>query len=780
MTRDKLIKAINYCLYGLVIAVPLIYFPTTFFPFNIIKVVLLQILIELMFALWIALALFYPEYRPRLTPLIAALGVFSAALLLSTFFGVDWRASLWSDEQRAFGVIGIMHLALLVLITSSLKNKIEWRKILLFSFAAATLVSLIGISQKLVYVPSQSVSSWLYIIFPIANSPNPLDRIGSTLSNSAFLAGYLLFGLFIGFWFLVGETRKHADRKANRRAKQFLWFLAAGEIVILAAIFLTQTLGALLGLGLGVLFLVAYYIIKGKGRVGQFSLRSIALACLAFLVILGSFVFFTRGDAFWDNVPGFSRISKASLKTPSIHDRLLVWNIALAAFKDYPFLGWGPENFRIAYDKHYNPEILNDSIGGTNWDKPHNTILEYLTDTGILGLLAYLLLWAAVIYCLLRIGKSGNDNHLGPVFGAMLISYFSQNLFVFDTVGTYLMFFVVLGFIDYQYQKTVLSAKEVRAAGSINDKNLKVVTLILILISLVPIYYSYAIFSGAQAEYWGVNYMLNRLPESSLLSFRQAVTIPTPYLNDIEQHFADAVRQAPGQGINLSAGTSLQNEIISYLRDAINRHPLNFYNYLTLAEFETAFYQSNPKYLDDAQAMLQKAINFSPERQQIYYPLAKIMVLKGDIKGAYDIFKHLVNLNPNAGEPHFYFGILAYEVGDIKTADAEIARAAELGRKPATSDEMVALANFVGDYDRNYPYAVELYKSALDYLSRAPQAQAQSVTNIRLKLAVAYYFNKDYDNSRQTFLDLEQQIDLKSLPIYPQLKPVLQELHLPQ
>lgn len=768
MVSDKLIKAINYCFYGVVILVPLIYFPTTFYPFNIVKVVVFQILVELAFALYLGLAIFHPAYRPKKTPLLIALGIFLAALLLSTFFGVDWRASLWSDEQRVFGVVGIMHLLLLFLVATSLRDKIDWRRIFLFSFGTAVLVSIVGISQKFIYALPKNTSPWLYIIYTTTSQPHPLDRIGSTFSNSSFLAGYLLFNLFLGSWLIKSRLWPAIKN----------WILWIGVIVILIAVFLTQTLGALFGLGLGVLFLLLYYVIKGKGRIGNFSVRSIALACLALTVILGIFVFYTRGYSFWNNIPGFSRVSGASFKSASIHDRLLAWNIALTAFKDHPLFGWGPENFRIAYDRHYNPEILTSSFVGTNFDKPHDVILEYLTDGGIIGLLSYILLWGAAAYCLFRIDKSGSNQYTGPIFGAMLLSYLGQNLFVFDTIGPYLMFFLALGFLDHKYKELALEKREVYTATSLSQRNFKIVVAVLVLLVLVPIYYNYEIFSAAASEYWGVNYMLNSLPESSLLSFKQATATPTPYLDDIEKNFADTVRQASGPGINLSVETDLQNEIIAGLKGVINRHPLNFYNSLTLAEFEAAFYQSNPSYLDDAEVLLRAAINYSPNRQQIYYPLAKIKVLKGDAKAAYDILNHLVSLNPMASEPHFDFGLLAYQIGDVKTGDAQIAEAARLGRVAQTPDEMVALANFVGDYDHNYSYAIELYKNALSILTGLPRNQAQSMANIRLKLAVAYYFNKDYANAKQTFLELRQEVNLKSLPIYAQLKPVLEQLNI--
>lgn len=757
MASQKSTKYINYLLYALVIIVPLIYFPTSIFPFNIIKITVFQSLVEIIFAMWLGLALFYKKYRPRPTPLLVSLLAFAAILSIASVFGIDLKASLWSDEQRALGLVTIIHLVALFAVINSLREEINWKKLWMFSFLTAAAVSLIGISQKFITVP-MNASPWLRILYP---SPIIPERIGSTVSNSSFLAGYLLFNLFLGLWLI--KIRFKSD------ARPWLWGL--GITLILAGIFLAQTLGAFFGLAVGILYLLAYFIAKGAKNV-----RYAAAAILLLSIVFSAVFFYTKGDSFWQRIPGLSRIAQASLRSPSIHDRLLVWQISLAAFKDKPLLGWGLENFRTAYDAHYNPMILSESINGTAWDKPHNVILEYLVTSGILGLFAYIAIWYSLFFSIFKLSKKGSEDFTPLIFSSMFVAYFAQNLFVFDTIGTYLMFFFTIAFIDSRYQAVVPSIREAHLFPdrAVPLKYLKTIIVILIFLTLVPIYYNYAIFNGAWSEYWGVNYLLNRLPESSLLYFSQAMSIPTPYSDDIIKNFANTTRDAFHQGLQYANTEKLQENLINPLRGVIVRHPKNFFNYLVLAEFEEEFYKYNPGYLDDAESLLKQALQLSPERQQVYYPLAKAELLRGNKQAAYGIFQQLINLNPDAGEPHFYFGLLAYNLGDIKKGDEEITIASRLGREPQTPEEFVALANYVGDYDHDYKRAIGLYNRALTNLSNMGSPQTRP--NILLKLAVAYYFDKDYDNARQTFLELEQMIDLKSLPIYPQLKPVLEQL----
>ena len=57
-------------------------------------------------------------------------------------------------------------------------------------------------------------------------------------------------------------------------------------------------------------------------------------------------------------------------------------------FKERPIFGWGPENFSIALEKHYLPQFE------VWYDRAHNVFFDYLTQTGILGLLSYLGIFA--------------------------------------------------------------------------------------------------------------------------------------------------------------------------------------------------------------------------------------------------------------------------------------------------------------------------------------------------------------------------------------------------
>ncbi len=587
------------------------------------------------------------------------------------------------------------------------------------------------------------------------------------------MAGYLLFNFFIGILLLVKSVLVNQSPLGSKLKVKSL--IGLGAILIFTAIFLSQTLGVMAGLFVGVLFLLIYFVFKG-GR----NVKKSALGILISVILFAGAFGFTHNNSFWQKIPGLKRVANFSLQEESISGRLITWQLSWDAFKEKPIFGWGFENFRIPFDRHYDPRLLANDMKGTYWDKPHNIILEYLTTTGVVGLLAYLGIFVAVLYVLIKNKKNSANFYEFPLIFALLISYFVQNLFIFDTISAYLMFFLILAFID-SYSNNSITNNIVTNSNNSKTNNIstkqKFVLGTLLAISLIPVYYNYQIFKGANYEYWGANYFLNQLNESSLISFSRALATPTPYIDDIRKNFANTVKQAYQQGIIYQNLPDLQDKLADQLRLTIKRHPQGFLNYINLAEFENIFYKFNLDYLKEAELLSLKALELSPKRQQTFYVLGKTKLLEGDITGAYKAFEEAVNASPDSAEPHFYFSLMAYGLGDSKKGAAELAEAERLGRGPQKIEEFVSLGNFVGDLEHNYKKAIEYYKIALKMVNgEINGGSSVRRQEILLKLAIAYYFDKNYEQSRQAFLELKKIIDFKSLPIYPDLKPVLQEL----
>lgn len=127
------------------------------------------------------------------------------------------------------------------------------------------------------------------------------------------------------------------------------------------------------------------------------------------------------------------------LASPANAERFYQWELGIAIAKTYPWFGSGPGSTQAAfYDLHYDRPIK-------NWDydvymaHPHNDLIEQWSQTGIVGLGAYVLLLGSLCVVIWKgrhkIEKSIRPYALGLCIGLVLYFLFNQFLFVLPYTG---------------------------------------------------------------------------------------------------------------------------------------------------------------------------------------------------------------------------------------------------------------------------------------------------------------------------------------------------------
>ena len=123
------------------------------------------------------------------------------------------------------------------------------------------------------------------------------------------------------------------------------------------------------------------------------------------------------------------------------------WTVARPGIKGFlarPIFGWGPENFTVVYDRYVLAEDMELPI--LAFDQAHNKPVEELSTKGILGLVAFLLLWAAAFWVVfLKVRQRDQDQWLYLFIGGALAGYFAAGLFWFDSATTLLVLACLLG-----------------------------------------------------------------------------------------------------------------------------------------------------------------------------------------------------------------------------------------------------------------------------------------------------------------------------------------------
>jgi O-antigen ligase len=410
----SLCKASIRILLFLVPLLPLVVTPFMFFPFVSGKSFAFRVAVEMMLGFYAMLALLDGASRPRLTPILRAVLLLVFIILVADLLGENRYRSFWSTYERMDGFVTLLHLAIYYLVaTCVLDSDTWWRRFWNTSIVASVLMACYGLLQH---------AGWFAIY-------SGGERIDATLNNASFLAIYLLFHMFLAGLFML---------KAGR---PLLTAVYATVVVILsAALFLTATRSAILGLVLGSITSISILLWERRRDIG---LRRFTFGLLAF--IFSAFTVFAAVkdmEAVRAN-PVASRLAAVTWSGLQNENRFQVWSIAVRAIVDKPLLGWGQENFNYAFNRHFDPRIDPQE----QWfDRVHNVPLDWLIAGGIAGFLAYALLFAALLRCLWRRGTY--DGITRSLITGLLAGYAVHNMFTFDNLVSYVLFFSLLASVD--------------------------------------------------------------------------------------------------------------------------------------------------------------------------------------------------------------------------------------------------------------------------------------------------------------------------------------------
>jgi O-antigen ligase len=595
------LKTIQWGTY-LILATPLVVLSRFFFPFISPKSFYFMGLTEVIFACWLILIIFAPRYRPRLNRLLLAISLFLLILILATIFGVDPSRSFWANFERMAGLLMYLHLFAFFLVTSSVfKKKNDWIKIFTISTIVASVVSIIALTAKMVGE---------------GNMPINVARNGATLGNSSFLAAYLLFNLFFGLYlFFEGKKR-------NRP------YIVSLLVIIVAALFTSGGRAASLSsiLGIALLFLL-YLAFKSKSKklkvLGRAAFILSITGLLVGIVIL--------------NLPG--SFLQQKLIEHSNKARPLAWQMAIFGLKDRPLLGWGPENFELLFDKYFHPCFFLKECGGEPWfDRAHNIVFDTLAASGFLGLFSYLFMYFCAFYVLWKkYLKEKKDFWIVSIISCLLISYFVQNLTVFDSPSSLVMLFLVFGFVaTISYQP--------KEEPKIKKTNFWQLLFILIILFCFSISFQKFVIQPAKSSYFLIESIIAPTPEKRIDFYQKALQSSSLGKYQLRAHMGDLVITLI-QDKKASEGEV--EYITSELEKSIKESPRDFRSYLILGKLYLLYaIQFDESKLAEAERVITRGIEISPTNQQGYWVLAQIEALKGDCKKALSLAEKSIQLEP--------------------------------------------------------------------------------------------------------------------------------------
>lgn len=639
MTNTK--NILKYLIWGGLFVTPFIAFIVLqgmYFPFITGKGFAFRILVEILFGLFVALAFIDKEYRPKFSWITKSFLLFTLVILVADLLGQNVYKSLWSNYERMEGFVTLLHLVMYYLVASSvLKTTDIWNKFFNTSIFASVLMSIYGLLQ---------------LAGKIAISQGGV-RLDGTFGNSTYLAIYFVFHIFLCFYMLVSGVKK----------SWYKWVY--GFIIVLETILLyfTATRGAILGL-IGGLLLTGILIVW-KERENK-TLRKVAYWILGGLAVIVIGFVLVRNTPLVRNSPVLGRFATLGISELQTQGRYYVWPMAVKGIIDRPILGWGQENFNFVFNKYYNPGLF----GQEEWfDRTHDLVLDWLIAGGFAGFLAYVSIYVALFYYIWR-KKSILSTAQKSIITGLVSAYVFHNIFVFDNLISYIIFFSVLAYVH-----SISLEKSPLIQGQPLDNKFYTKTFSNEIIG-------YIVFPVAIILTAGMVYFVNVPAISANLTLIQAMSLQSSNLEGNLQLFKKVFAyNSFGSGEAVEQLTQITAQINSPQVQVSDQIKKDFYDFAkTKLEEKVASSPTDARYLvfagnffnqfsqyDDAIKYLERALVESPKKQSIYFELGSSYLGKGNSQKMFELFKTAYELKPSSSESQ-----IIYAVGAIYAKNTEV------------------------------------------------------------------------------------------------------------
>lgn len=614
--------------------VPIIMPVGFFFPYVAPRNIFFRVVVEFgALALVWALCFGREELDLRYEPIFWALVAFVSAALLSAVFSPARDHSLFGDFERMGGAWAWLHLTLFFLLLRTLRDE-EWSWVL----NAALIVSIV-VSVSAIFEHSSIASATRL-------SGSMLSASSSTVGNSGLLAGYLLFGIALAAYLASTSVRLR------------LLYLAAAGFNLLGLVY-AENRSTLIGLVLGgVTGSVIFAALHSAPRRRWIApAGAIGLAFLVVGISAGIRAFPT--SALTRSAPAV--LQRLAFTNPGGSDesRTMQWSAAIDGFKDRTLLGYGLENHNLVWSAHFDPGIYR--LDTDIFDKTHNQYLELLATTGLIGTLAFLGIWLAIVVTLIR---GYRDERLSSASLAILsglqVAYAIYLFFWFVDLNSTMLWILFAALIASRENPYGVVRPAIERSRVPRSVPIAVAAFSTLLIAAALYSEAYAplranrALDGIDGSRGSVEQTLAEFDILAATPGRQTAHTPLvmgQYLASLRSRYPE-MRRNPTWRRMLEAAFATTG---SAFRQEIHRDTLNdrLYTHQAGTLLDAASFYASRSYVDDAIASLNKAIELSPHRIQQRMLLATAYTEDGDSGRARLVLEDAVKSDPDLGEPRY-------------------------------------------------------------------------------------------------------------------------------
>jgi tetratricopeptide (TPR) repeat protein len=322
------------------------------------------------------------------------------SLLLSTLFSSNLALSWNGGNWRRFGLVSQSAVIALGFLIAASWSESGLRVVLRGATAAGMAAALYGILQYFGADPLLPAAG-----YHIGEGVSAIVRTPSTLGHADYFAGYLLY---VVFW---GAALVATEAKASWKALG-----TAASVAGSAAIVLSGTRGALLGLAVGV---VSLWIWNRRRFTRQHAVLAAGLCAV--------------GLMFYFSPAGLKLRARSQWAVEDLRGgaRLWLWRDSLRMAGQRLLVGFGPETFPLEFPRYQSVE-LSRAYPDFYHESPHNIFLDALVSQGIPGL-GILAGFAALAWFAARRAIT-QGQRVAPYLAAALVAGLTAGLFVCFTL----------------------------------------------------------------------------------------------------------------------------------------------------------------------------------------------------------------------------------------------------------------------------------------------------------------------------------------------------------
>ncbi len=657
---------------GLSLLVPLLYSTQLMYGVSTAKHFFFRTIVSLMALLYALLASHNRKYAPRPSLItFSLLGIFLAYTISSAVAGTA-ISSFWGNYLRMDGLLGWGYLLVYYLTLTHVLVDSDWWQALVVAITIGYWVSLVAVSQYLgasiILVSTGGVRStatfgnaayygWyqmMVVFLVLLLWVQKQRKLYAVYALSFFLAdsiilGYVAWSRFISHQandfdylfrniYLLALTvwvQWLAWRYWRSRREVYRSVLLASLIIVgCLGMYASQSKAAVVATVLGFLTIAVAYVIQRF----QISRRIVCWSVIAVVLAL-SLSWLATGRA-WPQPIRWLENSK------SFHDRALVWGAAGQAFWAKPLLGWGMDNFPVAFDRYY-PSDLYDSASAPIWyDKAHSIYGQYAVEGGLLVLLGYLILLYALVRAVRR--WTTGSRAMKYVLIGFGLAYLCIGLVYFDTIANAPLLFLLLALIRQQSRperspmlQSPLELFIPRAA-----------TGVLIVLGSLLFWYNFT----ARQLITNLSYMREVAAVQAAIESASAVSLdalhsvvtnsPTLGKTDLRSQFGTVMG-------DLMTAKPDDPEVRRYVPIAMTDLQKNSgkRTNLLLPVVEIANYsiiagRLDPQYWSYGREVVDRLLAVAPNRLQFYYLAGRLRILHGDTSEGLAYFQRAIDQKP--------------------------------------------------------------------------------------------------------------------------------------